>query len=132
VSSSDWIIGNIQHSGFFRVNYDAENWKLLIDQLLSDNKKIHVVNRAVLIDDAFNLGKAELIDQLLYFNLTSYLQSEDSDLPFVPAFYSLNAVADLLVDSYETSQLFGKFYMNLLEKKYNETGWKNQNDPNLL
>jgi aminopeptidase N len=29
----DWYIGNIKHTGFYRVNYDEQNWNLLIKQL---------------------------------------------------------------------------------------------------
>ena len=39
-----WIIGNIKHSGFYRVNYDESNWNLLIKQLINDHNKIDVIN----------------------------------------------------------------------------------------
>lgn len=28
-----WLLGNINQTGYFRVNYDLQNWKLLIQQL---------------------------------------------------------------------------------------------------
>ena len=28
----DWVVVNLRHRGYFRVNYDAENWKALITQ----------------------------------------------------------------------------------------------------
>lgn len=28
-----WLLGNINQTGYFRVNYDLPNWKLLIQQL---------------------------------------------------------------------------------------------------
>ena len=30
------MIGNFQHRGFYRVNYDANGWKMIIDQLSRD------------------------------------------------------------------------------------------------
>ncbi|KAJ8311343.1 LOW QUALITY PROTEIN: hypothetical protein KUTeg_010698 [Tegillarca granosa] len=34
----DWVIANVQQFGFYRVNYDAKNWKNLINQLKEDHK----------------------------------------------------------------------------------------------
>ena len=66
----NWIIGNLKHSGFYRVNYDDKNWILLIDQLRQNHTAIEKTARAQLIDDSFNLGRAEIIDQLEFFKLT--------------------------------------------------------------
>ena len=41
--------------GYYRVNYDRKNWDLIIEQLNSDPESIHVLNRAQIINDAFNL-----------------------------------------------------------------------------
>ena len=91
-----WIIGNIKHSGFYRVNYDESNWNLLIKQLINDHNKIDVINRAQLIDDSFNLGRAGLIDQTLFIKITSYLTNESDPLAFQTAFIGLNYIADML------------------------------------
>ena len=91
-----WIIGNIKHSGFYRVNYDESNWNLLIKQLINDHNKIDVINRAQLIDDSFNLGRAGLIDQTLFLKITSYLTNESDPLAFQTAFIGLNYIADML------------------------------------
>lgn len=34
-----WLLGNINQTGYFRVNYDLQNWKLLIHQL-HDNHQV--------------------------------------------------------------------------------------------
>lgn len=38
LSQSDWYIVNIQQFGYFRVNYEAQNWQALINQLNTDHK----------------------------------------------------------------------------------------------
>ena len=41
----DWMIGNVQQFGFYRVNYENDNWLALIKQLQTDHKvsMIHAV-----------------------------------------------------------------------------------------
>lgn len=68
--------------GFYRVNYDYANWNALIDQLHADANAIHVLNRAQLIDDAFNLAKANRVPYALALNLTRYLVQEDDVIPW--------------------------------------------------
>ncbi|XP_063436787.1 aminopeptidase N-like [Mytilus trossulus] len=57
ISGNDWYIGNIRQYGFYRVNYPEDNWIKLIDQLKTDHKVIHPVNRAQIINDAWNFAK---------------------------------------------------------------------------
>lgn len=33
-----WLLGNINQTGYFRVNYDLQNWKLLIQQLQTNHQ----------------------------------------------------------------------------------------------
>ena len=32
-----WLKANLDQIGFYRVNYDAENWKALAEQLMKDH-----------------------------------------------------------------------------------------------
>lgn len=57
-SKDQWVIFNLQETGYYRVNYDDDNWKLLILQLNTNHEAIHVINRAQIIDDALNLARA--------------------------------------------------------------------------
>ena len=36
-SPNDWLLDNVQQMGYYRVNYDMENWKALIHQLKTDH-----------------------------------------------------------------------------------------------
>lgn len=37
LTDSDWVLANVRHKGFYRVNYDEANWNVLIDQLNTDH-----------------------------------------------------------------------------------------------
>lgn len=103
---NSWIIGNLQHTGFYRVNYDANNWNRLIEQLNTDHRVFNPINRAQLVDDSFSLGRAEIIDQVEFLKVAKYLATEQDPMPFVAAFSSLNTIATFLEDKFDTFDLF--------------------------
>lgn len=72
----------MQILGFYRVNYDEENWNALISQLHDDCNEIHVLNRAQLIDDAFNLALANRMDYAQVLKLSEYLINENDPVPW--------------------------------------------------
>ncbi len=114
-SADEWIIANVKHAGFYRVNYDQKGWKLLIDQLKANHTLIDSTSRAQLIDDSFNLGRAELIDQLVYLDVTSYLINEEDPLAFQAALSGLEYLYDMLSSDFETIELYKvNFFKNNL------------------
>ncbi|XP_065222049.1 aminopeptidase N-like [Planococcus citri] len=85
IKHSDWILFNLKRSAYYRVNYDSENWKLIIDQLIEDRTKIHEINRAQLVDDASALAKDGLISNETIRHLEKYLRNETSIMVWYPA-----------------------------------------------
>lgn len=55
---------------------------MIIGQLLEDPRPISVVNRAQLIDDAFNLARVGRLSYSIALDLTSYLQTEVDYVPW--------------------------------------------------
>uniref|UniRef100_A0A4W5KDY2 Alanyl aminopeptidase, membrane n=1 Tax=Hucho hucho TaxID=62062 RepID=A0A4W5KDY2_9TELE len=79
-SGSDWVLANTKVSGFFRVNYDDSNWERLLTQLSTDHEAIPVINRAQIVDDAFNLAST-----ILALRTTLFLQREREYMPWQTA-----------------------------------------------
>jgi len=86
----------------------------LIDQLKNDHTKIDVVSRAQILNDLFNLGRAELKNQTDYFEVISYLKNEKDPMPFIVLFSNLNYLADMLSSDYTTFELFKVNYKKFL------------------
>ena len=86
----------LQPIGYYRVNYDEENWRLVIKQLNKDHTKIHVNNRAQLIDDALNLARKGLLEYELALDITSYLHKETEYVPWSAALSGLQYLDDML------------------------------------
>jgi len=57
IQPNEWILVNPDLLGFFRTNYDKENWRKIIQQFKIDHQKFSIVERAGLIDDALNLAR---------------------------------------------------------------------------
>nr|XP_020036767.1 aminopeptidase N isoform X1 [Castor canadensis] len=89
-SGSDWLLLNINVTGYYQVNYDENNWKRIQDQLQTDLSVIPVINRAQIINDAFNLASAQKIPVTLALNNTLFLTQETEYMPWEAALNSLN------------------------------------------
>ncbi|KAE9537952.1 hypothetical protein AGLY_005924 [Aphis glycines] len=84
---------SVCRSGFYRVNYEVDNWMALIRQLNDTPTDIHVLNRAQLIDDSFNLARSGQLDYSVPLHLSKYLKNEDDITPWYSA---MNGFAYLL------------------------------------
>ncbi|KAJ8252138.1 hypothetical protein COCON_G00214500 [Conger conger] len=89
VTGADWVLANLNVTGYYRVNYDQANWNRLLDQLNRDHLVIPAVNRAQLVDDAFNLARADEISTILALSTTKYLSSERDYMPWESALDNL-------------------------------------------
>nr|XP_049616270.1 thyrotropin-releasing hormone-degrading ectoenzyme isoform X1 [Syngnathus scovelli] len=117
-----WLLGNINQTGYFRVNYDLQNWKLLIEQLHADPQVISVANRAGLIDDAFNLARAGYLPQGVPLQLMAYLPEEASFLPWHAASRALYQL-DKLLDRTDDYNLFSDYVLKQVATRYHQMGW---------
>jgi aminopeptidase N len=99
VSKDDWIIFNLQVTGYYRVNYDTENWKLIISHLNNPMRyhEISQSNRAQLIDDAMNLARAEVLDYTTALDVTKYLNHESDYVPWKTAINNLLYIDSMLI-----------------------------------
>ncbi|KAK2867018.1 hypothetical protein QQF64_022678 [Cirrhinus molitorella] len=90
IIGDEWILANINVTGYYRVNYDTENWQRLLNVLQTSRQSIPIINRAQLIDDAFNLAKAGIVETTLALRTTLFLDSETEYMPWESALDNLN------------------------------------------
>lgn len=94
--TSNWYIANYEEKGFYRVNYEEGNWNALSQQLMDNFEEIPIADRSGLLEDAFNLARAEQLDYDVALNLTLYLDSEDQYVPWDAAYENLMWLSDML------------------------------------
>ena len=70
-SSDGWYLLNPETYGFYRVNYDSDNWLQLHNQLLKDPSPIAVSARARLLDDAFTMAMYKCDVFVLFYNIVA-------------------------------------------------------------
>ncbi|KAH8420771.1 hypothetical protein KR222_004323, partial [Zaprionus bogoriensis] len=115
----EWIILNIQLSTPYRVNYDTANWELIIKGLQCESyRRIHVMNRAQLIDDSLALAWSGELCYTLTLELLDYLRYEHEYIPWRAALAQLLAIDRIVRETAEFDE-FQHFMQHLLEPIYN-------------
>ncbi|XP_052438469.1 aminopeptidase N [Carassius gibelio] len=113
----EWLLANIDCTGYFRVNYDEENWNNLRIQLERNHNIIPTINRGQLIDDAFNIARAHRLNITIALSLTKYLVNETEYIPWDSALKNL----DHLVLMFDRSEVYGpitKYLRKLITRLY--------------
>uniref|UniRef100_A0A3P8RYM3 Aminopeptidase n=1 Tax=Amphiprion percula TaxID=161767 RepID=A0A3P8RYM3_AMPPE len=103
VTGNDWVLANIDVAGYYRVNYDQANWDKLLNALNTNHEVIPVINRAQLVDDAFNLARAKIIQTVQALETTTYLNNETAYMPWASAINNL----DFFYLMFDRSEVYG-------------------------
>ncbi|XP_069189122.1 aminopeptidase N-like [Procambarus clarkii] len=126
-----WVIFNLRETGYYRVNYDHNNWNLLIQQLLTDHRAIHTINRAQIIDDAMNLAKGNRVSYEVALGLYSYLGNETEYVPWKAAVNNLGYIRNMFTRTGSYGAL-KNYLLDLVVPLYDRVGFNNRADDPLL
>lgn len=100
--SADWVVFNKQSTGYYRVKYDEQNYKLIADELVKGNlSRIHLTSRAQIIDDVFEFAKTNRLNYTIVFDIIQYLEHEVEYVPWVPSNNGINYIDRLFAGSQE-------------------------------
>ncbi|XP_037868658.1 aminopeptidase N [Bombyx mori] len=133
VKNEDWLIVNIQETGFYRVNYDTRNWQLLTAVLNDKNRfqEIHVINRAQIVDDAMNLALTGRLDYKTALDVVSYLAHERSYVPWKAGLSALGYI-DTMLSNGEHYVEYGIYVDRLLQGAIRDVGWDIREDESVI
>ncbi|XP_011643165.1 putative aminopeptidase-2 [Pogonomyrmex barbatus] len=121
-------------NSFYRVNYDHNGWKRIFNALTKiDNlDDIHVLNRAALVDDLLNLGRAGYQDNAFVLENLLYLKRETNYLPFKAAFNGLEYFNKRFSGSTDEHFLFKLYVLVLLEEVRFKLGYEDRDNDDRL
>ncbi|KAM3926247.1 aminopeptidase N-like [Leptodactylus fuscus] len=109
ITGDNWLLANIDVTGYYRVNYDDGNWNRLFNQLETNLTVIPVINRAQIIDDAFNLARAQIVSTTRALETTKFLANDVEYMPWQAALSGLSYFTQM----FDRSDVYGpmKTYM---------------------
>ncbi|XP_036342048.1 LOW QUALITY PROTEIN: aminopeptidase N-like [Rhagoletis pomonella] len=119
VAADDWLILNKQSTGYYRINYDEQNWHLIADGLVEQPHKVHHRNRAQLMYDAYRFVNNDRLDISILLRLFTYLPGEDQYAPWTVAASVLTTYNSYLsgnADYSEFKAFVGSLVSNIYEK----------------
>ncbi|OXU26579.1 hypothetical protein TSAR_012204 [Trichomalopsis sarcophagae] len=132
-ASKDWVVINIQRTGYYRVNYDVKMWKRIIKALKStDYQTIHEINRASVIDDLFNLARVGAVEYDLVLSGTQYLAQETNFIPWQAALKGFNYLKKRLTGHPEIYNQFKSHVLSLIVPIYQKLGFDDIKGESLL
>ncbi|XP_011705877.1 PREDICTED: aminopeptidase N-like, partial [Wasmannia auropunctata] len=118
-------------TGFYRVNYNNRGWENILYALKNDDlNNIHVLNRAAIVDDLLNLGRAGYLNYVTVFDGLRYLSKETHYLPYKAAFNGLEFLNKRFTGSVE--YLFKAYVESLIANVHLRLEYDdNENDDRL-
>uniref|UniRef100_A0A8C9FAU0 Aminopeptidase n=1 Tax=Pavo cristatus TaxID=9049 RepID=A0A8C9FAU0_PAVCR len=122
-SANPFLNINPDHIGFYRVNYDSQNWATLSNLLVNNHETFSAADRAGILDDAFSLARAGLVDYSVPLELTKYLISETDYLPWHRAISAVTYIADMLEDDTNLYLRFQEYFRYLVKPIVNKLSW---------
>ncbi|XP_034837045.1 aminopeptidase N-like isoform X1 [Maniola hyperantus] len=119
---NEWVLFNYDMIAPYRVNYDEQNWKLLVSTLTSEKfTNIPVEGRVQLLSDAFALAWNNRLDYGTTLKLASYLQRETEYLPLYTGLSALSKIENVIKRSADYGA-YQKFMRRLITKAYERSG----------
>jgi aminopeptidase N len=101
------------------------NWQLITQQLMTNHSVISVINRAQVIDDAFNLAEAGQLDYETALNLTRYLEHETDYIPWESVLTGMEYISSMMSCT-SGYGLFKKHMRTILTPLYNRVGFEHK------
>ncbi|CAG9861766.1 unnamed protein product [Phyllotreta striolata] len=116
VTRHDWYLLNLEQTGYFIVNYDADNWR----KLAGDIMKMPPLVRAQLISDSMDLARAGLLVYDVPLMMIANMAIQDDNIMYIPTkvtFAKLKYLSDILSDT-PAFGLFEHYHKNIFQETY--------------
>ncbi|XP_039290198.1 aminopeptidase N isoform X3 [Nilaparvata lugens] len=109
IDPDDWLLINLKHTGYYKVNYDEENWRRLQESYLKMPETI----RAQLLSDVFSLAATGRTNYSTALGFSLHLPRDNSYFPWSIASEKLSFIGKLMRDT-DASDDLKKYMLHLV------------------
>ncbi|KAL5273651.1 hypothetical protein ACFFRR_000416 [Megaselia abdita] len=128
VSSDDWIVVNINQTGYYRVNYDDKSWDKLTNVMVKRHLELPTRNRAQIVDDLFNLAdKGYIKNYTKILDLLEYFKNEEEYSPWDAFNVNVGSLFRHLEDR-RAFEGFKKYMKDILKSSFEKVQKQNVQD----
>ncbi|XP_014486500.1 PREDICTED: aminopeptidase N-like [Dinoponera quadriceps] len=126
------VIFNVKQFGYYRVYYEYNNWVKISRHLNNkDHTKIHVLNRAQIVDDAYHFLMESKFSYIVFYGLINYLQDETNFIVWHSVMNILHYVSPFF--NFAESIQFKKLMLKLTNSVLMKIGYyENPEDDEML
>ncbi|XP_049536355.1 glutamyl aminopeptidase-like [Anopheles darlingi] len=129
-----WVKFNYQQVGYYRVNYPDSMWNEFAKALTANVNTFTIGDRTGLLNDAFALADASLLNYSVALELTRYLVKEQEYVPWSAIASKLKSIRNLLYN-YISYDHITQYTRQLVSEVVTSVGWdpqENEHMKNLL
>ncbi|KAJ6629262.1 Aminopeptidase N, partial [Pseudolycoriella hygida] len=127
LDADDYLLLNKQAGGFYRIMYDARNYRLISDAIVRNSSQFHPTNVAQLIDDAHEFFETNRINITTVLDLLRVLEFHSDFVSWNPAFDFIFFVNRNFL-GHRNYPLWADFVRSLVEEIYDTVGIEDVED----
>ncbi|XP_034247408.1 aminopeptidase N-like [Thrips palmi] len=127
-SATEWIVVNPRQIGYYLVNYDADNWKLLHQALLNTPDELHPSTRTQLVHDSLAMARAGKLDYATALPFLQALKAERSPAVWKAGIEALTFLRDRLANT-EAGTALKAFIQQITADAYDALGFGSSSPP---
>ena len=120
-TNTGWIKVNPQQTGFYRVNYSAEDWQRLVPAISS--LELHATDRLGIQNDAYALSRAGLLPVTQFLSLAQAYQNEDDASVWGDLASNLRDIEQLLANE-PVHPAYQRFAREIFGPAARKSGWE--------
>lgn len=120
---NDWIIINIQQTGYYRANYAVDIWNSITEELLTNHTMIHWINRQQLFIDMEYALTSGCVSPINSFDHLKYLKNEDVADVWTQGGILINDIRGKFYDT-EVDDSFRQYVDSLYKNHFERIGFE--------
>lgn len=109
--------------GSFRINYDEQNWQMLVQNLVLNHKSLAVNERVQIIDDVFYLANSQRVPITTALKVLEYIPYEDKYLPWRFLVDNVKRLVSSIEDDSLIYSNLRDYVIRLMKPTYHRLKW---------